>query len=124
MLPVPSPQQAEALRRLDDDIIAAKAVLTAETPERKAARDAWEADLRRVAWTVLTPLSATSAGGATLAVQSDGSLLASGANTARGTHALPARIRARVVTAFRLETIPDASLPKKGSGRSPDGNFV
>src|SRR5262249_3746352 len=74
-------------------------------------------------WTVLTPTKMTSRGGATLTLQADGSLLASG-NDARGdVYVISSVADLERVAAVRLEALPDASLPNKGPGRHSTGNF-
>ena len=69
-------------------------------------------------------MSVQSAGGATLTVQPDGSVLASGKNPQADTYKFTAKAAAAgALTGVRLEVLPDPSLPKGGPGRDPDGNF-
>jgi hypothetical protein len=76
-------------------------------------------------WVVLSPLSATSAFGATLATQGDNSILASGTSPEIDTYTVTALTTLAGITGFRLEVLEDASLPKSGPGRQPtNGNFV
>ncbi len=75
-------------------------------------------------WTVLKPIAMTSKGGATLTLQGDGSILASGKNPDRDDYSLVAKTDLQRITAIRLEALPDPSLPHGGPGRFPDnGNF-
>lgn len=75
-------------------------------------------------WTALKPLTVQSAGGATLTVQPDNSVLASGKNPDQDVYVIEAEIQDRV-GAIRLEAIPDRTLPAGGSGRAPTwGNFI
>ena len=74
-------------------------------------------------WTVLTPTTMTSEGGATLTVQADGSILAGGTNPDRDVYTLVARPGLERITAIRLEALPDPSLPNNGPGRADVGNF-
>lgn len=75
-------------------------------------------------WTVLTPLELKSAGGATLTAQTDGSILASGANPDRDVYAITAKSDLEHIAGIRLETLVDRSLPRRGPGRYPgNGNF-
>jgi len=69
-------------------------------------------------WTVLKPTEMKSEGGATLALQPDGSVLASGANPDRDVYSLLAKTDLEQITAIRLEAVPDPSLPSGGPGRS------
>ena len=75
-------------------------------------------------WQTLKPISAVSAGGATLAVQDDGAVLASGANPAKDIFTLDFKTSLKDITALRLEVLPHDSLPGKGPGRAKNGNFV
>lgn len=74
-------------------------------------------------WTTLDAL-ATSHNGATLTRQADGSILASGANPSPDIYTVTAHVKQRGITAIRLEVLSDATLPAKGPGRAPTGNFV
>jgi hypothetical protein len=76
------------------------------------------------AWTVLKPVEAHSAGGATLAIQNDGAILAGGSNPAPDTYLITAETDVAGITAVRLETMTDPSLPRMGPGRASDGNFI
>jgi hypothetical protein len=75
-------------------------------------------------WTVLPVIEAISQAGALLSLQPDGSLLASGINGASDTYIIRAESSLTGITGFRLEAIPDPSLPKGGPGRDFEGNFV
>jgi len=75
-------------------------------------------------WKVLRPSALRSTGGATLAMQSDGSILASGANPACDTYTVVADTDLAEITGIRLEALPDASLPGRGPGRAVNGNFM
>jgi mono/diheme cytochrome c family protein len=74
-------------------------------------------------WHVAKPESTTSAAGATLAAQPDGSILVSG-SLAPDTTTITARLDLPKLTGIRLEAIPDPSLPRGGAGRAADGSFV
>lgn len=121
-LKVPTPQQEADLAALDQKIAAVKTVLDTPTPELAAAQVAWEQTL--TPWTVLQADSLNSREGVTLTAKEDGSILAGGQNPANDTYTLEIRNLPAGVTAFRLEVLPDESLPKKGPGRAGNGNFV
>jgi hypothetical protein len=76
----------------------------------------------------LTIESAKSELGATLTKLDDGSVLASGEAPKKPkekeTYIVEADLPAGLVSALRLEALPDDSLPGKGPGRSGTGNFV
>jgi tetratricopeptide (TPR) repeat protein len=75
-------------------------------------------------WTPLQPLSAKSDGGATLTVQRDGSVLASGARPKTDVYRITTALPNGKYTALRVEALPDESLPSHGPGRAFNGNFV
>jgi hypothetical protein len=85
----------------------------------------WEKDMQtRVDWIVLDPATFKSSGGATLTKQPDKSLLASGKNPTPETYTITANTNLQGITGIRLEVLSDTSLPAKGPGRAPNGNFV
>jgi hypothetical protein len=127
LLRVPTPEQEAELAAIDGQIARLVEELAGPLPEADAAQAAWEASLGEQpapAWAVLEPQSVTSAGGATLQKQEDGSILASGANPATETYTLVARVSGQKITALRLELLPDASFTNNGPGRSVNGNVV
>ncbi len=105
---VPTPAQEAALARIDGELAAARAA--------QAAAESL--------WIVLTPSQITSAGGATLTLQPDGSLLASGELPDRDDTTLEFAALPAGTTALRIEVLPDDSLPNRGPGRAGNGNFV
>ena len=54
----------------------------------------------------------------------DGSFLVSGQNPPQNTYSIDAHTKLPNIYGFRLETLPDDSLPKHGSGRSDEGSFL
>ncbi len=81
--------------------------------EARAARD----------WTILKPTKMTSAGDATLTLQPDGSILASGKKPDHDTYTLVLPTDLKGITGLRLEALPEPSLPQNGPGRAFGGNF-
>jgi WD40 repeat protein/tetratricopeptide (TPR) repeat protein len=77
----------------------------------------------RSRWTVLRPTEMKSEKGATLTLQRDGSILASGTNVEGDVYTISAVGPLDRVAAVRLEVLPDASLPHRGPGRHETGNF-
>jgi WD40 repeat protein/serine/threonine protein kinase len=75
-------------------------------------------------WSPLKPLEIHSTGGATLTLQPDNSVLASGEHPTEDTYIIRTPFRSQRVAALRLEVLPDLSLPRSGPGRSPYGNFT
>ncbi|MEI8021202.1 MAG: DUF1549 and DUF1553 domain-containing protein, partial [Schlesneria sp.] len=119
---VPNPEQEAALAEMDRQIAATKTVLNTPTAELSDAQSAWEK--AQILWTTLKPASIVSTGGATLTLKEDGSILASGTSPPTDTYVLKINDLPSGVTAFRLEVLPDDSLPAKGPGRAGNGNFV
>jgi hypothetical protein len=75
-------------------------------------------------WTALTPTRATSTNGTTLSILSDSSVLASGSSPAQEVYFLEFETSLTLITGFRIEVIPDNSLPGNGPGRAINGNFL
>ena len=119
---VPTEQQAADLTALDQQIAATKMVLATDTQELAAAQADWEKT--QIPWTPLTADSMVSVAGAKLALRADGAILVSENNPATDTYELTFSNLPPSVTAFRLEVLPDDSLPNKGPGRAGNGNFV
>ncbi len=74
-------------------------------------------------WTSLRPSVLKSEGGATLTLQPDHSILASGDNPDRDTYLVEAEV-SHPISALRIEVLPDPTLPFGGSGRGSLGGFV
>ena len=119
---VPNEQQASDLTALDQQIASRKTVLATDTPELAAAQADWEKT--QIPWTPLTADSMVSVEGAKLALRADGAILVSDKNPATDTYELTYSNLPPNVTAFRVEVLPDDSLPNKGPGRAGNGNFV
>lgn len=108
---------AEARRRQD--------ALRAYEKQLDARQARWETDMKNAPdWVPVGVEKAVSKNGATLTTQPDGSVLASGANPANDIYTVTAKTTLKGITAIRLEVLPDPSLPAKGPGRAPNGNFV
>ncbi len=124
-LQLPSPEQEAELTRIDGEIAAMKSKLATPTAELETAQAAWEQSVAPpIEWTYLKPVEALSAGGATLTVQDDASILASGVSPEKDTYTLKFENLPAGVTGFRIETLPHDSLPAKGAGRASNGNFM
>ena len=75
-------------------------------------------------WTPLMPSKATAMHGTLLQINEDASILATGKRVESNTYTVFARCVLPKVTGFRVEVLPDKSLPKGGPGRADSGNFV
>ncbi len=128
---VPDPDQAATWNRLTNEVATLEArrlPLLAAVDERLDRDQAdWEARRQRpvhAGWQVLEPLRSTAAGGASLRVLGDLSLLAHGSLPPRETYEVTSVTDLRHVSALRLETLPHDSLPGHGPGRGTNGAFV
>jgi hypothetical protein len=98
-----------------------------KSPETIAALDAAEKALlddKPVEWTVVTPEIVASTGDALLSVLDDQSIYADGPSPDKANYTISLPAGAAAATGFRIETIPDRRLPKKGAGRGDSGNAV
>ncbi|MBI1368216.1 MAG: DUF1549 domain-containing protein [Planctomycetes bacterium] len=125
-IPTPSIEQTQRLAALTAQIAAIQKERDTITPDFVAARTAWEKQIAGPAkWLTLAPMQAVSAGGAKLTVQDDGSILAAGTLPDTDTYTITASLPGSKLTAVRIETLTDPSLPRGGPGRSAaDPNFV
>ncbi|MEA2736585.1 MAG: hypothetical protein QOE14_3036 [Humisphaera sp.] len=121
-----SEAETKQLASLKKSAKAAEKQFAAEIPRIDAAQAKWEEAARyEKGWIVATPVSAKSTGGATMKTLADSSVLVSGASPDNDVHEIVLRTDLAKVTALRIETLPDDSLPHGGPGRSLDsGNFV
>jgi mono/diheme cytochrome c family protein len=77
-----------------------------------------------LAWQAMTSENVTSKEKTGFQRLDDGTWLASGSPTAKETYVVEATPTPGLLTAVRLEALPDDSHPGKSLGRSPNGNFV
>ncbi len=80
--------------------------------------------LPATAWIIPKLASSKSAGGATLTLQPDGSILVSGKNPPIETLTFVYETTLKGLTGLQIEALADASLVKKGPGRAANGNFA
>ena len=124
---VPSPDQIGARAELDVELETAKRALASEDPGAGAERKAFFAELERSSeldWVEAEVIATDSTGGATLTVQDDGSVLASGDNPNTDVHVVTLRTAARNLRLLSVEAMADAGLPLGKVGRAPNGNAV
>jgi hypothetical protein len=126
-LPLPTPAQQARLKELTAELAEAKkqAPPQAKTP---AEIEKLLAELEKETsggWQVIYPKTVMAEQGATFDVLDDRSVLAKGAVGAAETYTLHGVApETGTITAIRLETLTDPSLPQKGPGRANNGNFV
>ena len=125
VIPAPTAKIKEQMQQINGRIAELKQKLDTPTPQLAAEQEQWETPLHvEPAWTVLDLENVKSEGGTTFKQLDDGSLLASGMAPANDVYTIAAQTKLKGLTAFRVEALPDPSLPRGGSGRAPDGNFV
>ena len=127
-IPVGSAEEKARLKSLEVAAADAKKAEAAaeKSPENTAALAAAEKELtedKPVEWAVLTPETFVSTGDAKLSVLEDQSIFAEGPSPDKANYTITVPAGAGV-TGFRIETIPDRRLPKKGAGRGDSGNAV
>ena len=110
-------EKAAKSAALEKDLAAYETTLAAKVAEWEKKQSA------AVRWLPLQPKDLKASGGAKLTAGPDGSIIATGPNK-NGTYTLAVETDLTDITGFRLEVMPDDSLPSKGPGRAPDGNFV
>lgn len=121
----PDPQLPELLKPIDAQIADLQRVLDTQTPELTKAQTQWEREFDRTPqWHDIPVSLATALHNTKLSINSDGSILASGAAPPKNTYTLEASTNLKGITGFRLEVMPDKLLPKGGPGRAGNGNFV
>lgn len=125
VMPAPDAEYDRKLTAIEAQIAAVKQQLAADTPEFLAEFAAWQQSLTaKPEWVVLEPAKFTAANGTELKKLEDHSILAGGPRPDKETFELQLAVPTGGVTALRLDTIPDASLPERGAGRADNGNFV
>jgi hypothetical protein len=125
-LKLPAPGLEKQLAAKDAQIKPARAKLNALDKSLAAGQAEWEkaALTYQPEWHVLSPSNLTADNGVTLKALPDGSVLAGGAMPPSSIFETTAQTQLKNITAFRLELIPDSSLPGGGSGRGKDGKGV
>lgn len=126
---VPDEEQAPELARHERIVTQLQEEFDAPHPELADRFAQWQqaqsaALSQEARWVRLTPAAAVSAGGATLKIRENQSILASGTNPDQDTYTVRFTNAPAGVFGLRLEVLPDDSLPARGPGRAPNGNFV
>ncbi|HWE01340.1 MAG TPA: PSD1 and planctomycete cytochrome C domain-containing protein [Tepidisphaeraceae bacterium] len=124
-MPIPTGEQEQRIKAIDDAIVAAKAKLNVPISSLVDEQREWETEQGKihVDWKTLE-LTAKTANGTTLEKQDDGSYLANGATPEKEIYTLTAKPDLRGITGFRIEALADEKLPGHGPGTSTDGNFI
>jgi len=128
-MPVPNAKDTAEVARLDGEVAKFQTNFDAPHPELAAKFNQWQdtafaAVQHDAKWKPLKPAKVASANKSKLAVQADGSVLASGKAPDKDTYTVTVTNALKAVTGLRIEALPDASLPARGPGRGANGNFV
>lgn len=125
-LDLPTPDQDKQRQVLKARQKELEEKLKTTTPELEKEQSDWERAVLASAaeWQVLKPAKLAAKSGTKLALESDGSILASGDNPQRETFTFEAPLNIASLAGVRIEALPDASLPRGGPGRDVYGNFI
>ena len=115
-----SDQQKQQQKQLNSDIKQLKESLSSPhiNDELSKKLSAWEKDISLTTWEVLKPSHAKALSGATLTIQDDGSVLASGTHKATDEYKLTLQSSLEKIRALRVEFLTDESLAKGGPARN------
>ncbi|MEO6335873.1 MAG: DUF1549 domain-containing protein, partial [Verrucomicrobiota bacterium] len=130
-LSIPSSEQQAELKKVTQEIVELdaelKTLLESPNPKLDSAQENWEQKMSGHAlqgWVSLSPESFSASSGATLTKLDGNALLASGARSEKEIYEVSFKTAEKLITGLRLETLTHETLPKKGPGRSDNGNFV
>ncbi len=126
-LAIPTPEQQAALGTLKEQLEQERKELDTPDPREAKQRAAFfEGLITRsgLAWQSSQVALAESLEGATLTVQPDGSVLASGKNPDKDEHVITLTTQATDLRLLLLEALTDPSLPMGRVGRAENGNAV
>jgi hypothetical protein len=132
----PTPRERDAALKAIEEGVEDYDEMVAEANRRREALAAYEKTIpakmipweqsfaKRPTWEAVEFVKASSKAKAKLESQADGSILVSGPNEAQEVYTIVVKSPKQGITGIRLEVLPDDSLPAKGPGRAPNGNFV
>ncbi len=121
--------QAAELRRRRDEASRLQSEYDGAHPELAGAFERWQGEQEAAIkgdnrWKRMTPAGATARSGIALKTKDDQSVLATGKNPDTDSYTVRLTNAPAGVVGVRIEALPDDSLPAKGPGRAPNGNFV
>jgi hypothetical protein len=129
MIPAPTPAQAKEEQRLVARVGELEKELAAPDADMDREQARWMLAVREhlpppADWHVLIPSALTAKNGSILSVQDDGAILATGDVPEREVYSFVTTAPIERADLVRIEVQNDESLPMKGPGRAPNGNFV
>ena len=124
-IPLPTPEQEEASRRIQAEKAELQSRLETSTSELEEDQIRWEEAMRgaEADWTVVSPRELESLGGAALTPLDDQSVLAGGSNPDADTYVVRTSCPIPEIRAVRLQVLEHPTLPGGGPGRDSEGNF-
>ena len=120
-------QQTQRIHDLGEVTAAARTLLAGDSQAWDTAQAVWEEKEKptiHLGWQQPTDVAIKSEAEAKFEVLEDGSLLALGERAAQDTYQINLPIPEKGLSAFELELLPHASLPRQGPGLAGNGNFV
>ena len=130
VLPLPTEEQQKQIDATAKSLASAEAALKAIPTSQPELLAKWLERQRAafskegVAWQPLDDEKVSAKENAEFKRLDDGSWLVSGGTAAKETYVVEAPLTAGLLTAVRLEALPDDSQPNKSLGRAFNGNFV
>lgn len=130
VLKVPSEEQRNKLAELDAQLADLRKKLNGPWPELVEAQQIWEQQVLNessagdIEFSVVTPESFVSQGGADLAVLEDQSIVATGANPAKEVYEVVTTLEGEGWQGVKLEGLLHESNTNGGAGRSSNSNVV
>lgn len=122
---VPSKEERARMDKLKGEIASLRGNISINSPALVTEFADWEKAHRDAnQWTVLESIDSKSTNGTTFTKLSDGSLLASTNAPEKDSFTVKTILKVTNATALRLEVMSDDTLPSRGPGRAPNGNFV
>ena len=124
-LPLPTPEEKRKMDDLKAKITTLEKERNQTTPKLEAELRAWVTEQAKgVSWEVLKPTVLQSTAATTLKKLEDDSILASGISPEKDSYVVQVPVQSINLTAFKLELMPDDSLPKHGPGRAKETGKV
>ncbi|MEC9092850.1 MAG: PSD1 and planctomycete cytochrome C domain-containing protein, partial [Planctomycetota bacterium] len=124
-LEIPDATQRNQQQKMEKELALAQKTLRSKQAEALKSISQWERSVSQSpSWKFLPVDQIASREKSTFKKLPDGSFLATGPRPAMDSYVLTVSQLPKKMAALRLEVLPHDSLPKKGPGRAPNGNFV
>lgn len=138
ILDYPNPSVESKIQQLQQSLAASNAALVKAARKARTEYTAWKGELKnslseasKPQWSAMTFANLKGLAGVSLTKQTDGSVLASGANPAKPRYtatvnakSIRQQLNSQPLTGIRLEALTDDSHAGKSLARSSNGNFV